>query len=80
MSDVEIEQPRNLHAEAGVIGLTFAVVYAVVHVMFMMISPSLSMSHVGMFGAAFVAGALGHYLYEYSGWNKQFCDMLEKSQ
>lgn len=68
--------PRNLPVEAGVIGLTYAIVYIIIHVLMMLISPALSMSHVGIFSGAFVAGVAGHYIYEYMGWNKAFCDML----
>jgi hypothetical protein len=61
-----------LMQEAGVIGLSLLVVFVIIHMLAMVISPEGSMGHAGIFLTVFLAGALTHIVYEATGANDMF--------
>ena len=65
---------RSLPNEAIAIGVILVIIFALIHVPMMSISPGFSMSHMGIFLGVFLAGALGHLGFEATGMNKSFCD------
>jgi hypothetical protein len=68
----------QLAKEAVAVGGLFLVIYVIIHVIYMAFSPSFAMSHAGIFMGAFIAGAAGHLLLEYTGMNQKYCEMKKK--
>jgi hypothetical protein len=64
----------QLAAEASVIGVIFAILFIIVHMVIMKYNTDFSMSHEGMVAVAFLAAAVFHVGAEFTGWNKKFCD------
>jgi predicted tellurium resistance membrane protein TerC len=64
----------QLAGETLVIGVIFTLLFIAVHMAAMSMNAEFSMSHNGMFAAAFLAAAVFHLGAEYTGWNKRFCD------
>jgi hypothetical protein len=67
-----------LAKEAVAVGGLFLIIYVIIHVIYMAFSNSFAMSHAGIFIAAFITGAAGHLLLEYTGMNKKYCDEKNK--
>lgn len=61
----------QLAVESTIVGAVLMIVYVVIHIIFMTLG-DFAMAHTGIFAAAFVAGALGHLLFEYTGANSKF--------
>ena len=64
--------PSRLLTEATSVGVIFLVIFAIIHMIFMAAAPDLSMSHGGIFGAAFLSAFLGHLFFEATGLNAKF--------
>jgi len=69
---------RNILLEALAIGIIMLVIYIAIHMMMMAGNKQFAMTHSGMFIGVFLAGALGHLLFEYTGLNSDFCKKLNK--
>ena len=70
---------RNLTNEAIAVGVLFVILFAFVHAPMMAAAPEFSMGHAGIGLCAFLAGALGHLMFEYSGLNAKFCRGMAES-
>jgi|LauGreDrversion4_2_1035121.scaffolds.fasta_scaffold953849_1 hypothetical protein len=71
---------RNLYNEAIAVGILFVILFAIVHVLMMNFAPKFSMGHAGIGLCAFLAGAIGHLLFEHGGLNAKFCQGMAASE
>jgi len=58
---------RNIASEALFVGVAMAILFWVIDLLPLSIVPVLKV---------FVAGVVGHLLFEYLGWNTAFCEMI----
>ena len=68
---------RNIPMEAAAIGFILLIIFIVIHVAMMSADQQFSMSHSGIFLGVFLAGALGHVVFEATGQNKAFCKKFD---
>jgi hypothetical protein len=71
---------RNLYNEAIAVGILFVILFALVHVSIMNVAPKFSMGHAGIGLCAFLAGAIGHLLFEHLDLNAEFCRRMAASE
>ena len=70
---------RNFPAEVVSVAIASVILFALIHMTMMQVSPEGSMTHPGIFAGVFLTGALFHMIFEYVGWNKKFCDYAYKT-
>lgn len=63
---------KKILVEAVIVGVAFTFFFIIAHVIDMSIDPKSAMSHQGIFTQAFVAGLIGHIVFEVSGVNKWY--------
>jgi hypothetical protein len=64
---------RSVATEAIGVGIILVIIFALIHVSMMAVSPK-AMEHSGIFLGVFLAGVIGHLFLEETGGNKKFCD------
>ena len=67
---------RNILLEALAIGFILLIIFVVIHSGMMLADKHFSMSHAGIFISVFLAGMLGHLIFEASGMNAKFCKTM----
>lgn len=65
--------PSRVLGEAVVVGIVFAICYALVYGAVWWANPDFAMSWTAALLSAAVAGALGHFAFEAAGLNAKFC-------
>ena len=62
----------KVFSESIVVGIIFVLLFLAIHSIDMELNVKSSMSHSGMLRQAFIAGMLGHIIFEYTGINKWY--------
>jgi len=68
---------RNILLEALAIGFILMIIFIIIHGGMMLANKNFSMTHTGIFIGVFLAGMLGHLMFEASGMNAQFCKTMQ---
>lgn len=64
--------------EAVVVGIAFTLFFFVAHIINMSVDAKRAMSHQGIFMQAFVAGLMGHIVFDVVGVNKWYAKQYLK--
>ena len=63
--------------EALVVGISFVIIFSVIHILFMRVNKVTAMTHKSLSIQTFIAAALFHILAELLGLNSYYCGYKE---